>query len=102
MKIDFVRTGGIAGIRLAGSFETDNLSGRQVRELQQLVDAARFFDMPEIPTPSTRIPDSLEYRLTISVGDETRAIVVAEPQVPADLRPLITYLVSLTKQRGSH
>ncbi len=97
MRISFVRTGGIAGIRLARDFDTDDLPPAQASELQQLVDSARFFDLPDIPPPAARIPDSLEYRISVSDGARTRAFVVAEHSVPADLRPLITYLVSLVK-----
>lgn len=99
MKIEFSRTGGFAGIRLARDFDTSQLPAAQAKEIQKLVDAARFFEMPEIPTTSARVPDSLEYSLTISVGTQTRAIVVSDPSIPDGLRPLLTYLVSLTKQR---
>ncbi len=101
MRISLVRTGGIAGIRLAREVDTDELPAEQAGELKQLVDSAQFFDRPDTPEPAARIPDSLEYRISVSDGARTRAIVLAEHSVPDDLRPLVTYLVALAKNRAN-
>ncbi len=102
MKIQFVRTGGFAGIRLARAFDTESMPPEQAGKLQALVDAARFFDMPEPAESPSRVPDSLEYRLTVSSSERERTIVVNDAALPVSLRPLMEYLTSLARRGGPH
>ena len=95
--IEFVRSGGFAGIRLARTVDTTELKAEQARRLQSLVDEAGFFELPEILPPSRVIPDSIMYQITIAAGEETRAITVTETAAPARLRPLLDYLTQFAK-----
>lgn len=97
MKIDFVRTGGFAGLRLARTFDTAALPEVQRKKIEQLVSAARFFDLEEGAAPERSLPDAFEYRLSISSEARNRTIVVREAAMPTVLRPLVDYLVSLVK-----
>ncbi len=97
MKVEFIRSGGFAGIRLARDFDTIALPAEQAQELEQLIDAVGFFDLPEPAAPSKAIPDSIEYRITVSSSEQTRAIVVTETTMPDKLRPLTDYLTRLAR-----
>ncbi len=97
MKIEFVRSGGFAGIRLARMLDTADLPTDEAQKLENLVESARFFELPEMAEPSRVIPDSIQYRITVTSREQTRAISITETTMPAQLRPLLDYLTSLAK-----
>jgi hypothetical protein len=93
MKIDYVRSGGLAGMRQGFSASSDSLSADARNQLLQLVQSSRFFDQPEVVKPDEMGADRFEYRITVEGDQGTRTIRVAEGAVPAELQPLITWLV---------
>ncbi len=97
MKIDFVRSGGFAGLRLARTFDTGELPPAQGQKLEELVESADFFGLPDPAPAPSQARDVFEYRLTISVREQTRAMVLSDGSMPDKLQPLIAYLVSLVK-----
>jgi hypothetical protein len=66
MHIEYVRSGGFGGIRLTGSFDTENLPPEQAATLGKLIDGASFFRLSEQIKPTLPVPDQFEYRVTIS------------------------------------
>jgi hypothetical protein len=98
MKIEFARTGGFGGIRLTTDLDTSALPADQATELERLVHEANFFEMPDPGGTQRGVPDSLEYRLTISSGEEKRTLVASEMGIPAQLLGLLRYLTFLAKQ----
>ena len=97
MKIEFVRSGGFAGIRLARTVDTNDLPPDQAKKLESLVQGAEFFELPDIPQPSSVIPDSIMYHITVTAATQTRVFAVTDNTMPAQLRPLLDYLTSLAK-----
>ena len=95
MHIEYVRSGGFTGIRLAGSFDTDKLPPEQGVTLGNLIDGAGFFRLSEQIKPTSLLPDQFEYRITISSADQTHSVVVGESVVPTGLRPLLDFLTTL-------
>ena len=95
MHIEYVRSGGFAGIRLAGSFDTEKFPPEQAATLGKLIEEAGFFRLSEQIKPASAIPDQFEYRITISSTRQTHSVVVDESVVPASLRPLLDYLTTL-------
>jgi len=96
MHIEYIRSGGFAGIRLAGSFDTEKLPPEQAATLGKLIDGAGFFRLSEQIKPTSPVPDQFEYRITISSADQTHSVVVGESVVPTGLRPLLDFLTTLT------
>jgi len=100
MKIDFVRSGGFAGLRLAVAVDTDMLPAEDASRILQLVEAAGFFDQKPGPDQFSEI-DRFEYRLRIeSQALGTRAATLSESAVPDQLRPLLDFLTGLALKRG--
>jgi hypothetical protein len=95
MQIEFVRTGGFAGLRLAGSFDTDKLRQDQSTMLDKLINDSGFFNLPEKIKPTSPGPDQFEYRVVISSSGQTHAVSVDELVIPNALRPLLDYLMTL-------
>ncbi len=87
-------------MRLARTFDTEDLPPAQAQKLEELVESADFFDLPDPAPASSQARDVFEYRLTVSVREQTRAIIVTDGSVPDKLQPLIAYLVSLVKGAG--
>jgi hypothetical protein len=93
MLIHFERTGGFAGLRTAVTLNTDILPRDEASKLQELVDTAGFFNLPEkFPAPK-RGADYFLYRLTVENYGRKHTVEVSEPAVPAELRPLLQYLM---------
>jgi hypothetical protein len=68
MRIELTTEGGIAsfpGLRKPVAVDGERLSPEQAAELQGLIDAARFFELPEMADRPRRGADYREYTLTV-------------------------------------
>jgi hypothetical protein len=99
MRIDFSRTGGIAGMRLTTSVDTTALPPDQAANLQTLIDDAGFFNLPERLVPDKPAPDRFDYRLTVASAQQTHSIEVNDAAAPQSLRPLLNYLTTMAMVR---
>jgi hypothetical protein len=95
MHIEFVRSGGFAGIRLSGSFDTQQLLPEQAATLDKLVKDAGFFNLPEQIRPTSPGPDRFQYNVVISSAGQTHSLMVEDSVIPDRLRPLIDYLTTM-------
>jgi len=101
MKIDFVRSGGFAGLRIAVTVDTQQMPGEDADRIRQMVAAAHFFEFEPDSAQSIAMPDRFEYRLTIESPQwGRRALVLTEQAVPDDMRPLIDHLTALAMRRA--
>ena len=99
MKVEYVRTGGVAGIRLTATLDTETLPHAEADRLRRLVAAARLFDQPASrpsPAPET---DRFQYRVTVEEGDRIKKIELDESSVPETLQPLLDYLTDCARAR---
>jgi hypothetical protein len=95
MHIEFARTGGFAGIRLATSVDTTELPSEQASTLDRLISDASFFDLPEKLLPERPVPDRFEYHVTVAGSEQTHSVQVSDAAAPESLRPLLNYLTTL-------
>jgi hypothetical protein len=101
MKIDFVRSGGVAGVRLALTLDTESLPVDEAFHIAKLVEGAGFFELVQGFSGAAPAPDRFEYRLTIESQIWGRnAVVLAESAVPVEMRPLLDHLTALA-MRGA-
>jgi hypothetical protein len=93
MKIYFEQCGGILGINKNISLNTDHLNHDEAFKLQQLIDNAKFF---ELPTESSESPlhgaDYFEYKITIEAKDRKHHVKTTDITMSPNLGPLIRYL----------
>ena len=54
--------------------------------------------MSDAATPPS-VPDRFQYDLTVTGDGQTRSVTLHEPDVPAELRPLIKALMPLAQPR---
>lgn len=101
MRIDYLRTGGMAGGTLEAHVDTDMLPPNDARELEQMVVDANFFVLPREMSrsrdqPARRggtVPDDFHHEITVERGHQRHTVEVDDQLLPPSLEPLIDYLV---------
>jgi len=97
MQIRYARSGGFAGVRIAGVVDTGTLPAAEAENVAALVEAAGFFSLPEkFPRPKSGA-DYFTYSLTVDDGNRSHSVEVSEPAAPDSLRPLLRYLSAAKK-----
>lgn len=98
MKIDFLRTGGVTGMRLAVTLDTDLLPPDEADCLRCMIADARFFDQLPSRRASGSGADRFHYRITVLDGDRTKQVEVDEPSVQEEFQPLLDYLIASARK----
>ena len=94
MKIEFLRTGGQGPIsRRSASIDVSALPDAEAREAEQLVDSARFFELPE-KLQSTPMPDSFTYRITVDQDGKSHTVEAGQSALSGPLQELVGWLMS--------
>ena len=93
MKVEFLRTGGVAGIRLTATLDTEMLPPGEAERLRHIIAAASFFDLPTSRQPPIQEADRFQYRVTVEDGDRIKKVEMNESSVPEACRPLLDYLI---------
>jgi len=101
MRVELQTEGGMAyfpGLSKPVVVESDDLPKVQSAQLQQLIDATRFF---ELPVASRSIPkgaaDMRRYTITVVDGRRRRTVQLVDPIEDVNLQALLEFL---QKQRG--
>ena len=97
MRIEFMRSGGFAGILLSARIDLDKLPPDESAILESRIDEANFFALPEQIKPTVPMPDRFEYQITISSSQRTHTVTISETLVTDPLRPLLEYLTDLAR-----
>lgn len=92
MKIDFTRSGGFAGMRLAVRIDTDTLPSTEADRLRLLIEEGRFFNLPASLKSNLPGGDRFQFRIKVEEGGKRKEVFADEAVVPETLRPLIDYL----------
>ncbi len=100
MKIHFERSGGFTGIPVIVEIDSQSLAEDEVQQLQDLIQAARFFELPaHPPEPSAAGADQFQYKITIEDGGQSHTIETTDGAAPDELRPLLRHLTLLARRR---
>lgn len=94
MHLTIQRTGGFTGIPLIKSIDSAALSASEMSHLQQLIEKAGFFELPAV-IPSLPQPDRFEYQIVIEQNGKKHSVTVAEQALPAELKLLLGWLMSI-------
>lgn len=92
MRVRFERSGGFTGRKLQASLDLQSLSPEDARQLQELLECSRFFELPSKLETSRPGADRFTYRVTVETENGARTIEASEGAVPAGMRPLIDWL----------
>jgi hypothetical protein len=99
MQIYFRRMGGFAGMRLSTTLDSQDLEEGEARALQDEVEQANFFDLPDRLQTSGGGADRFEYHITVALPGKEHSVVVSEAAMPDSLRPLVQHLELLMRMR---
>jgi hypothetical protein len=99
VKVEFWRTGGIAGTRLTATLDTERLPPQEADRLRRLISAACFFDQPSSLKSSTSGADRFQYQVTVEEGDRIKKVEIDESCIPRTFQPLIDYLLNSCRAR---
>jgi hypothetical protein len=97
MRIQFVRTGGFAGMRLASTIDSDALPEEEVQALQSEIDNAHFFELPTQFSETGGGADRFQYEITVEDGHKKHTIEAGESALPGHVQPLIQHLERLAR-----
>ncbi len=98
MKIQFERTGGVAGLRLTATVHSGTLSPEEARKVQEMVQEARFFELPSTLLPAQPGADRFQYKVTVETKERRHTVEIAEGAAPPRLRPLLDWLTAQARQ----
>lgn len=101
MQISFERSGGFIGTPITITLDTATLSPDHASQLQHLVDAANFFNLPATIAPSSSQPDRFQYRVTLQDGDRLHTVTVGEAAIPSTLKPLLDWMMEAIRNRAT-
>src|SRR5512145_687451 len=97
MRIDFERTGGFSGMRLAATLDTATLPADQADTLHGLIAEAHFFDLPsQIPAPP-EAADQFHYHVTVEAEGKRHTVDVGEGAASPALQALLQQLTLLAR-----
>ena len=97
MLIQFERTGGFAGMRQSATIDTATLATNQASSLQDLVEAADFFNLPGQISAPTQVADQFHYRVTIVDAGRRHTVDADEAAASPVLRTLLQQLSLLAR-----
>jgi len=92
LNIRFERSGGFAGLRHTRSISSSELSAEEQKRLTDLVESARFFELPAVLRSSAPGADRFQYKIVVETGQLSHTVQVDEAAVPDQLQPLIALL----------
>ena len=102
MRIQLERTGGVAGVRMAATIDSESLPEEEARQLGEVVDGAGFFDLPTEIAGSAPGADRFLYTLTVETEGRRHTVHAGETAASPELRSLSQWLTnSIRTARGS-
>jgi hypothetical protein len=96
VQVQVERSGGFGGLVTRHSADTDSLPTDDARQLAELVAALDLEALGNAPSPTRTVPDAYQYDILISAGGEQVDLHAQDPDVPAELRRLIRFVVQRT------
>jgi len=103
MRVEFVRSGGLAGIRLTAIFDTQNMPEQDAAMLEKLLKDADFFNLSASAFPLPKGADRFQYQVTVSSEEGEHTLVVSESSLEetGPLRALLDFLNALARRRAA-
>ena len=97
-RIEFERTGGFAGLRVAAAIDSAQLPLEEARQLEENLAVAGFFTLPSKPASPAGGVDSFHYRIRVEQGKQKHTVECGESTAPDTLQPLLRQLTRLARQ----
>src|SRR4051812_17772420 len=96
MQINFERTGGFAGVRLARTIDTETLPAADRDELVRLPHENRLFEAADAVGGGA---DGFQYSITVVDGARSHTVHIGERGASTSMHALLSKLTAVAKQR---
>ena len=100
MRVRFKVDGGFVYLpaqREPVTIDTEDLPAKEADELKRLIEAAGFFDLPEISAPSRGAADYLRYTISVSSPEHSHTVTLNDPIEDPAVQALVEYLEAKTR-----
>jgi hypothetical protein len=88
-------------MRIQATIDTEKLPLEQAKELESLIKAASFFELPAKVSTSPRGADQFNYRISIEAGEKIHTIETNDEIVSDTLWPLLRRLMIIARASGN-
>jgi hypothetical protein len=78
------------------TIDTDDLPAEEAKELERLMEAARFFELPETSSPPRGAADYLRYTISATTPEHSHTVHFTDPIEDPHLQTLVEYLEAHT------
>jgi hypothetical protein len=94
-----VQSGGLAGLTLVADVAVDDLPADDAAAVRRALDTVDLPALAARPAPPPTGPDRFSYELTVERAGDRRCLKLQEPEVPPELRPVLSTLLPLARPR---
>jgi len=95
MRVQFKMEGGFVYLPARSepvTVETDDLPEGEADELERLIEAAGFFELPETSPPPRGAPDGFRYTISVTRHEHSHTVHLADPIEDPHVQALVEYL----------
>jgi hypothetical protein len=99
MRIKFKTEGGIAhlpGLSEPVTIDTEELPVEQANELERLIEAADFFELPSTSDPAPGAADYQRYTISVTTPSRSHEVRLTDPIEDPRVRELVNHLRAKT------
>jgi hypothetical protein len=89
VRLDVIRSGGFANLRVPAHLDTSELPPEEAQEIEALVAELDLESLAERSPLRGRGADRFQYDLTVTREDEEHRVIASESEVSPELRALI-------------
>jgi len=79
------------------TIDTDELPEEEASELERLIEAAGFFDLPETSAVPRGAADYLRYTISVASPEQSHTVHFTDPIEDPDLQALVEFLEDKTR-----
>jgi len=94
MRVRFEMEGGFVYLPPSEpvTIDTEELPAEEASQLERLVEAAGFFELPETSPPPRGAADYFEYTISVTSPGRSHTVHLTDPIEDPDVRALVEYL----------
>ena len=100
MRVRFKMDGGFVYLPARSeptTIDTEELPEEEAKELERLIEAAGFFDLPETSAPPRGGADYLRYTISVTTPERSHTVHLTDPIEDPRVQALVEYLEDKTK-----
>jgi hypothetical protein len=99
MRVRFKMDGGFVYLPARSeptTIDTDDLPEEEAKDLERLIEAAGFFELPETSSPPRGAADYLRYTISATTPEHSHTVQLTDPIEDPHVRALVEYLETQT------